>query len=130
MGCFSTDGPCLQKESLYEVVLTTSRSLICYAEDDGLGEELGSEAFCPLSCWFHSIPEIVWSDAAVFGMCFRSRGRDSQDLTVVEQDAHLVLQTLCKVLLQVKMKGCIYFDLIPYVTHLFRFFSSNPILIQ
>jgi hypothetical protein len=70
MGCFSTDGPCLQKESLYEVVLTTSRSVIFYAKDDGLGEELGSEAFCPLSCWFHSIHEIVRSDAAVFGMCF------------------------------------------------------------
>ncbi len=47
---------------------------------------------------------------------------------MVEQDAHLVLQTLCKVLLRVKMKGCIYFDLIPYVTHLFRFFSSSCVL--
>jgi hypothetical protein len=44
--------------------------VIFYAGDDGLGKELGSEAFCPLSCWFHSIHEIVRSDAAVFGMCF------------------------------------------------------------
>jgi hypothetical protein len=35
------------------------------------------------------------------GVLKSNRGKDSQDLTVVEQDAHLVLQTLCKM----AMKG-------------------------
>jgi hypothetical protein len=75
MGCFSTDGPCLQKESLYEVVLTTSRSVICYAEDDGLGEELGSEAFCPHHVGFIQFMRLYGLMLLSLGCVFEAGGR-------------------------------------------------------